>query len=79
MRAGEIGGQFNVAKRVPGKGRVLRDPALLQKKLETTGVDLRLNTRVSVDDLVKGAFDEIILATGIMRAPSHPKASTMPR
>ncbi|MWV18172.1 NAD(P)-binding protein [Pseudomonas sp. L-22-4S-12] len=68
--AGEIGGQFNVAKRVPGKEEFFETLRYFKRKLETTGVDLRLNTRVSVDDLVKGGFDEIILATGI--APRTP-------
>nr|WP_203792488.1 NADPH-dependent 2,4-dienoyl-CoA reductase [Pseudomonas alcaligenes] len=71
--AGEIGGQFNVAKRVPGKEEFYETLRYFKKKLETTGVDLRLNTRVSVDDLVKGGFDEIILATGILpRTPAIP-------
>ena len=71
--ASEIGGQFNVAKRVPGKEEFYETLRYFKKKLETTGVDLRLNTRVSVDDLVKGGFDEIILATGIMpRTPAIP-------
>ncbi|WP_394558988.1 FAD-dependent oxidoreductase [Aquipseudomonas alcaligenes] len=68
--AGEIGGQFNVAKRVPGKEEFYETLRYFKKKLETTGVDLRLNTRVNVDDLAKGGYDEIILATGI--APRTP-------
>nr|WP_252274164.1 NADPH-dependent 2,4-dienoyl-CoA reductase [Pseudomonas subflava] len=68
--AGEIGGQFNVAKRVPGKEEFYETLRYFKKKLESTGVDLRLNTRVSVDDLTQGGFDEIILATGI--APRTP-------
>ncbi len=71
--AGEIGGQFNVAKRVPGKEEFYETLRYFKKKLETTGVDLRLNTRVSVDELVEGGFDEIILATGIVpRTPAIP-------
>ena len=69
--AGEIGGQFNVAKRVPGKEEFYETLRYFKRKLETTGVEVRLNTRVSVDDLVKGGFDEIILATGI--APRTPE------
>ncbi|WP_289538823.1 NADPH-dependent 2,4-dienoyl-CoA reductase [Pseudomonas sp. SO81] len=69
--AGEIGGQFNVAKRVPGKEEFYETLRYFKKKLETTGVDLRLNTRVNVDDLAKGGYDEIILATGIVpRTPA---------
>ena len=71
--ASEIGGQFNVAKRVPGKEEFFETLRYFKRKLETTGVDLRLNTRVSVDDLAKGGFDEIILATGIApRTPAIP-------
>ncbi|HSC82344.1 MAG TPA: NADPH-dependent 2,4-dienoyl-CoA reductase [Pseudomonas sp.] len=68
--ASEIGGQFNVAKRVPGKEEFYETLRYFKKKIETTGVELRLNTRVSADELAKGGFDEIILATGI--APRTP-------
>jgi 2,4-dienoyl-CoA reductase (NADPH2) len=68
--ASEIGGQFNVAKRVPGKEEFFETLRYFKKKVETTGVDLRLNTRVSAEELAKGGFDEIILATGI--APRTP-------
>ncbi|CAD5109768.1 NADPH-dependent 2,4-dienoyl-CoA reductase [Zestomonas carbonaria] len=71
--AAEIGGQFNVAKRVPGKEEFYETLRYFKRKLETSGVDLRLNTRVSVDDLAKGGYDEIILATGIVpRTPAIP-------
>jgi 2,4-dienoyl-CoA reductase (NADPH2) len=69
----EIGGQFNVAKRVPGKEEFYETLRYFKHKLETTGVDVRLNTRVNVDDLVKDGYDEIILATGIVpRTPAIP-------
>jgi 2,4-dienoyl-CoA reductase (NADPH2) len=71
--ASEIGGQFNVAKRVPGKEEFYETLRYFKRKLETTGVDLRLNTRVSAEELAKGGFDEIILATGIApRTPAIP-------
>jgi 2,4-dienoyl-CoA reductase (NADPH2) len=66
----EIGGQFNVAKRVPGKEEFYETLRFFQRKLERVGVDLRLNTRVDVATLVAGDYDEIILATGI--APRLP-------
>ncbi|OWJ91864.1 NADPH-dependent 2,4-dienoyl-CoA reductase [Pseudomonas sp. A46] len=69
----EIGGQFNVAKRVPGKEEFFETLRYFKRKLEITGVDLRLNTRVSADDLARGGFDDIILATGISpRTPDIP-------
>ncbi len=71
--AGEIGGQFNVAKRVPGKEEFNETLRYFAHQLTQTGVHLRLNTRVGVDDLVAGGFDEVILATGITpRTPSIP-------
>ncbi|MBF7729292.1 NADPH-dependent 2,4-dienoyl-CoA reductase [Pseudomonas sp. N040] len=71
--AAEIGGQFNVAKRIPGKEEFFETLRYFKRKLETTGVDLRLNTRVSANDLLEGGFDEVILATGIVpRTPGIP-------
>ena len=71
--ASEIGGQFNVAKRVPGKEEFFETLRYFTRKLQTTGVELQLNTRVDVQRLVAGAFDEIILATGIApRTPAIP-------
>lgn len=71
--AAEIGGQFNVAKRVPGKEEFNETLRYFAHQLTQTGVHLRLNTRVGVDDLVAGGFDEVILATGITpRTPSIP-------
>ncbi|WP_443190707.1 oxidoreductase [Pseudomonas indica] len=71
--AGEIGGQFNVAKRVPGKEEFYETLRYFKRKLETTGVEVRLNTRVDVESLAAGGFDEIILATGIKpRTPEIP-------
>eukprot|EP01031_Cornospumella_fuschlensis_P047972 gene47972-58760_t len=49
-----VGGQFKVAMQIPGKEEFAETIRYFKRKLETTGVDLRLNTRVSVDDLVKG-------------------------
>jgi 2,4-dienoyl-CoA reductase (NADPH2) len=66
----EIGGQFNVAKRVPGKEEFFETLRYFKRKLETTGVALQLGTRADVAGLVTGHFDEIILATGI--APRMP-------
>ncbi|MRV72851.1 NAD(P)-binding protein [Duganella sp. FT92W] len=71
--AAEIGGQFNVAKRIPGKEEFYETLRYFGRKLETTGVDVRLNTRVSADQLAQGGFDEVVLATGIApRTPGIP-------
>jgi 2,4-dienoyl-CoA reductase (NADPH2) len=71
--ASEIGGQFNIAKRIPGKEEFFETLRYFGRKLQTTGVDLRLNTRVSADDLLGKGYDEVILATGIApRTPAIP-------
>ena len=67
----KIGGQFNVAKQVPGKEEFFETLRYFARRLEQTGVTVNLNTRVSADDL-KG-FDEVVLATGIApRTPDIP-------
>ncbi|MFJ4066472.1 FAD-dependent oxidoreductase [Pseudomonas sp. NPDC089996] len=71
--ATEIGGQFNVAKRVPGKEEFHETLRYFRNKVKSTGVNLCLNTRVDVQALVGGGYDEIILATGIApRTPAIP-------
>jgi len=64
----EIGGQFTIAKQIPGKEEFHETLRYYRRMLDLTGVALRLKTRVTADDL--RAFDEIILATGI--APRMP-------
>ncbi|WP_213663277.1 NADPH-dependent 2,4-dienoyl-CoA reductase [Stutzerimonas stutzeri] len=69
----EIGGQFNVAKRVPGKEEFYETLRYFSNRLQETGVTLRLNTRVGVNELLAGGFDEVVLATGIVpRTPDIP-------
>jgi 2,4-dienoyl-CoA reductase (NADPH2) len=76
----EIGGQFNIAKRIPGKEEFHETLRYYRRQLELHGVTLRLNTRVDAQALLAGGFDEIVLATGIVpRTPAiagvdHPKA-----
>lgn len=65
----KIGGQFNIAKQVPGKEEFYETLRYFGRRLEQTGVTVKLNTRVSADDL--GGFDEVVLATGI--APRRPE------
>ncbi|TBU96858.1 NADPH-dependent 2,4-dienoyl-CoA reductase [Stutzerimonas kirkiae] len=64
--ADEIGGQFNVAKRIPGKEEFYETLRYFGRRLEVTGVEVRLRTRATVERLREGGFDEVILATGIV-------------
>ena len=60
----EIGGQFNVAKRIPGKEEFHETLRYFRHKLDETGVQVRLGTRVGPAAL--SGFDEVVLATGIL-------------
>lgn len=62
--ASEIGGQFNVAKRIPGKEEFHETLRYFRYKLAETGVEVRLDTRV--DAAALAGFDEVVLATGIV-------------
>ncbi|MDB5844726.1 MAG: NADPH-dependent 2,4-dienoyl-CoA reductase, partial [Polaromonas sp.] len=69
--AGQIGGQFNLARRVPGKEEFAETLRYFGRRIEQTGVTLRLNTRVEAADLVLERFDEVVLATGV--TPRNPR------
>ena len=66
----EIGGQFNLAKRIPGKEEFHETLRYFKRQIEVTGVNAKLGKRVDADFLKSGAYDEIVLATGI--APRTP-------
>lgn len=62
--ASEIGGQFNMAKQVPGKEEFNETLRYFAKQIELTGVDLQLNRRIeSAKELAE--YDDVILATGV--------------
>ncbi|MET9260895.1 NADPH-dependent 2,4-dienoyl-CoA reductase [Amycolatopsis sp. NPDC004079] len=67
----EIGGQFGIARRIPGKEEFAETIRYYTRRLEVTGVKVHLGTRVTAADLT--GFDEIVLATGVTpRVPSLP-------
>ncbi|WP_274562185.1 NADPH-dependent 2,4-dienoyl-CoA reductase [Streptomyces spiramyceticus] len=71
--ADAIGGQLNVARRIPGKEEFDETIRYFRTQLEAHGVDVRLNTPVTADDLSAGGYDEIVLATGVTpRTPDIP-------
>ncbi|MCH6484644.1 NADPH-dependent 2,4-dienoyl-CoA reductase [Pseudoxanthomonas sp. LH2527] len=61
--ADEIGGQFNYAKRIPGKEEFHETLRYFRHLLEDTRVEVKLSTPVTAADLA--GFDEVVLATGI--------------
>lgn len=62
----QIGGQFNMAKQIPGKEEFHETLRYFQVQLEKHQVDVRLGTRADKDSLLAGAFDAVILATGVL-------------
>ena len=76
--ADQIGGQFNMAKQIPGKEEFEETLRYFRRRLELSGVDLRLSTRASTEELKQG-FDAVVLATGVtpraLQIPGidHPK------
>nr|WP_206040182.1 NADPH-dependent 2,4-dienoyl-CoA reductase [Rhodococcus sp. HNM0563] len=77
----QIGGQFGIARLIPGKEEFAETLRYYTRQLELTGVDVRLNTRATVADLTDG-FDEVVVATGVTpRVPAidgidHPSVLT---
>ena len=69
--ASEIGGQFNLAKQIPGKEEFHETLRYFNKQIELNNICLNLDTRVSAEQLNNSNFDEVIIATGITpRMPS---------
>ncbi|MVU76029.1 NAD(P)-binding protein [Nocardia sp. ET3-3] len=78
----KIGGQFDIARRIPGKEEFSETIRYYTRQIEITGVRLHLNTKATAEQLVAGGYEEIILATGVKpRIPNipgidHPKVLT---
>ncbi len=69
----EIGGQFNFAKTVPGKEEFYETLRYYKRQIELTGVQLKLNKKVSAEELLAQDFDHIVVAAGIApRTPAIP-------
>lgn len=64
--AGEIGGQFNIAKQIPGKEEFHETIRYFNRQIQLRGIDLRLNTPATAEALLAGGFDEVVLSTGVL-------------
>ena len=80
--AAQVGGQFNLARRIPGKEEFSETLRYFANRIAATGVRLMLGRKVSASELLGGGFDRIVLATGILpRTPpvpgiDHPKVAS---
>ncbi len=71
--AGAIGGQFNMAKRIPGKEEFQETLRYFGHRLADTGVELRLGVRADAAVLKSGGYDAVVVATGVTpRSPRFP-------
>ncbi len=69
----EVGGQFGIARKIPGKEEFAETIRYYTRRLEVTGVKVHLGTRATAAGLVDAGFDEVVLATGVTpRVPSLP-------
>jgi 2,4-dienoyl-CoA reductase (NADPH2) len=71
--ASQIGGQFNLAKQIPGKQEFRETLRYFQSQLEITGVRLQLDHAATPSELSGTGFDEVVVATGVKpRIPAIP-------
>ena len=63
-RADEVGGQLLLAARQPGQERVLEFVRFQRRRLEITGVDVRLGSDATADAVLGLAPDAVLVATG---------------
>ncbi len=71
--ADKIGGQLNMAATIPGKEEFHEMLKYFDAKLKATNVNVRLNTKASVEALKSGGYEEVFLASGV--TPRSPKIS----
>jgi 2,4-dienoyl-CoA reductase (NADPH2) len=77
--ATEVGGQFNLAKVVPGKEEFHETIRYFKIQIERTGVELRLNTKVNREQLEREGFDEVVVATGVVPRALNIEGSQAPQ
>ena len=63
-RGPELGGQFRLAGQQPSRGQILDLLAWYRRRLDALGVDVRLGTEATADDVLAADADRVILATG---------------
>jgi 2,4-dienoyl-CoA reductase (NADPH2) len=64
-----LGGQFNLARRIPGKADFAETIRYFETRLTEEGVDVRLAARADADGLEAEGYDHVVLATGVVPRP----------
>ena len=78
----DIGGQFAIAMKIPGKEEFAESIRYWKRQIELLSIDLRLGHRVTSEELVGGGYDEVVVACGVVpRVPQiegidHPSVLT---
>ncbi|WIG56243.1 MAG: 2,4-dienoyl-CoA reductase [NADPH] [Rhodanobacteraceae bacterium] len=70
-QSNQIGGQFNLAMRIPGKEEYAEPMRYWSNLLAERGVDVHLGTRADAATLQAANFDAVVIATGV--TPRDPK------
>jgi 2,4-dienoyl-CoA reductase (NADPH2) len=76
----QLGGQFNMARAIPGKEEYGETIRYFSNRLTQLGVDIRLSTRATVVGLTDAGYDAVVLASGVtprtldIEGADHPKA-----
>lgn len=65
-QADVIGGQFNMAKIIPGKEEFQETLRYFEKQLKLKGVNVKLGRRIEATELINGAFDKVVMASGVL-------------
>ena len=64
--AAQIGGQFNIAKTIPGKEEFYETLRYFKRQIELQPrIKLQLNHKASLEELAQSNFDDIVVATGV--------------
>ncbi|AOA58803.1 NADPH-dependent 2,4-dienoyl-CoA reductase [Acinetobacter larvae] len=62
----ELGGQFNLAKVVPGKEEFHQTIRYFKSKIAKLKIEVRLNTKINREQLQREGFDDVVVATGVV-------------
>ena len=62
----EVGGQFNLARKIPGKEEFNETIRYFINQIKLHKVELRLNTRLDASVLATEKFDEVVIASGVV-------------